>query len=612
MSKGFLRVACLQLQAFDLLHSEEALGHALAMVDQAAREKPDLLVLPECAYPAYYLDGWEKVSLRPWEEILAIFGERARRHALEMVVGLAELYPTSPAYNSSFYLDAGGRVRHRARKQFLWHFDSRWFTPGNDLESLATPYGTAGLFICADGRVPEITRTLALQGSRIFLNSTNWVSSGGSWDNLPNPQADYLMRVRSLENNAWIVSANKVGIEQDAVVYCGKSQVTSPEGKVVAIASNWKPEVLTYDIPLEEGTGLVAIPDGLVDGRLDIKKARRPETYTSLSLTTPEPSSSDRRDVTPEPADSVRQEPFEPPITTAGYGESPAKAGPKAILAAAVQLSLEGGERALARVEDFLRKAQVLGADLVLFPETEVKEIQPAEETGKLERVLELSRQYPFLIGWVGVEGTAAEGLEESQGKAGFFRTARLLHRGRVLGRYRKVHLERDEEGLFLPGDEGYHIIETPVGRVGFLLGYEGLLPEVPRALTLQGADIILWPVRFSVNRQHLFARARAMENRVFVVATNALLRRGRVPKEDEAESLSLGPEFDRTWSGGGSLIVGPGGQALAEALAGRPQIITATLQPIQARFKGVVPGTDVLVNRRPVLYQEITRGGRV
>jgi len=611
LPEAFLRVASVQLEAFDLFHAEEALGHALKMIDQAARSKAQLLVLPECSYPAYYLDGWEEVPLRPLDEILAIFGEKARQHHLELVVGLAELYPRaaggqgpevtleaqegerhhdrSPAgqrrsplaYNSAFYFDASGRVKHGARKQFLWHFDSRWFTPGGELATAQTDHGPAGIFICADGRVPEIARTLALQGSRLFLNSTNWVSSGRSWENLPNPQADYLMAVRALENNAWIVSANKVGMEQGAIVYCGKSQVTSPEGKTVAMASSWKPEILVYDLPREEGTGLVAVPEGPVDGRLDLKKARRPQTYYLLSAPLwPERAAADR------------------PPSDGGTGvgaprTSSAEPLREATVAAAVQVFLREGRVDWSEVENFLRKAQVLGAELVLFPEPEVEPVDPVQAAADLEKALELSARFPFLLGWVGTEFGEAEAVA-GQGKEGrkAFRTAWLFQGGQILGRYRKVHLEEDEAGLFSPGDD-YPVLETPAGRLGFVLGYEGLLPEVPRTLLLRGVDIILWPARFQVQRQHLFARARAMENKVFVVASNALWAEG---------SAALGGE---------SLVVGPGGQVLAEAFPGRPQIITAVLQPALARYKEVVPGTNVLGHRRPELYQEITRHGR-
>ena len=50
-----VRVACVQIRAFGLDEAAEGLRGALAMVDRAAAPKPDLLVLPEVTYPAYFL-----------------------------------------------------------------------------------------------------------------------------------------------------------------------------------------------------------------------------------------------------------------------------------------------------------------------------------------------------------------------------------------------------------------------------------------------------------------------------------------------------------------------------------------------------------------------------
>jgi predicted amidohydrolase len=88
---------------------------------------------------------------------------------------------------------------------------------------------------------------------------------------------------------------------------------------------------------------------------------------------------------------------------------------------------------------------------------------------------------------------------------------------GRVLGKYRKVCLPHAEiEAGVMPGDD-YPVFETRLGKIGMMVCYDGFFPEVARELTRRGAEVIAWPVW---GCDPLLARARANENRVFLVSS--------------------------------------------------------------------------------------------
>lgn len=59
------------------------------------------------------------------------------------------------------------------------------------------------------------------------------------------------------------------------------------------------------------------------------------------------------------------------------------------------------------------------------------------------------------------------------------------------LGHYRKAHLWNQEKLWFTPGDLGFPVFETPIGRIGLLICWDIWFPEVPRLMAAQGADII-------------------------------------------------------------------------------------------------------------------------
>ena len=81
-------------------------------------------------------------------------------------------------------------------------------------------------------------------------------------------------------------------------------------------------------------------------------------------------------------------------------------------------------------------------------------------------------------------------GLAEQEGMQ-LFDTAVLLGPDGFIGKYRKAHLWNKEKLWFTPGDLGFPVFETPIGRIGLLICWDIWFPEVPRLLSLQGADII-------------------------------------------------------------------------------------------------------------------------
>jgi N-carbamoylputrescine amidase len=69
---------------------------------------------------------------------------------------------------------------------------------------------------------------------------------------------------------------------------------------------------------------------------------------------------------------------------------------------------------------------------------------------------------------------------------------------GTVLGTYRKTHIPDgtgyQEKFYFTPGDTGFVVFNTRVGKVGVAICWDQWFPESARCLALQGADVILYP----------------------------------------------------------------------------------------------------------------------
>ena len=100
---------------------------------------------------------------------------------------------------------------------------------------------------------------------------------------------------------------------------------------------------------------------------------------------------------------------------------------------------------------------------------------------------------------------------------------------GTFLGKYRKTHLPHLpgfwEKFYFRPGNTGYPVFETSVGRIGIYICYDRHFPEGARVLGLNGAEIVFMPSATSRGlSQHLWKieqTSHAIANGYFVGTIN-------------------------------------------------------------------------------------------
>ncbi len=254
-----LLAAAVQLAAHDRSGFIAAWRGIEAALREALSGGAKIVVLPEGTLPAYVLGS------QPFrdEEIAAAL-ERCRELAQQaqsvVIVGAARSAPQGVA-NSAVVIDADGSIAGAASKHFLWHFDRQWFEPGSAIDPVQTRFGSIGALICADGRIPTIARTLVERGAQVLAMPTAWVTSGRDPRSLENVQADLLARVRARENGVPFIAANKCGVEQRCVAYCGKSQIVDADGTVARIASEDRAEILFSEIEIAEPRAARSVPD---------------------------------------------------------------------------------------------------------------------------------------------------------------------------------------------------------------------------------------------------------------------------------------------------------------------------------------------------------------
>jgi predicted amidohydrolase len=208
--------------------------------------------------------------------------------------------------------------------------------------------------------------------------------------------------------------------------------------------------------------------------------------------------------------------------------------GSEAIRVACLQMQPEIGqnEKNLQRSLELCGQAVAHGAKLLVLPElcnsgyvfesrTEAREASEEIPTG------------PASSAWVSFcrdnDVYLVAGIAERAGDRLFNSSIVIGPEGHI-GTFRKVHLWNRENLFFEPGDLGFPVFHTPIGRIATFICYDGWFPEAYRACALQGADIICIPTNWvpipgqaegSPAMATVLAQANAHSNSVYIAAAD-------------------------------------------------------------------------------------------
>jgi N-carbamoylputrescine amidase len=175
---------------------------------------------------------------------------------------------------------------------------------------------------------------------------------------------------------------------------------------------------------------------------------------------------------------------------------------------------------------------------------------------------------------------------------------------GRHLGIYRKSHIPDgpgyQEKFFFKPGNTGFRAFATRFGTIGVAICWDQWFPEAARAMTLAGADVLLYPTAIGSEPEEPELDSRdswqrvmvghAVANAVAVVAAN------RIGTEGEgADAITFY---------GSSFIADPRGDKLAELGRGEPGIALARLD-LDA-IRRIRASMGFFRDRRPSLYRAL------
>jgi N-carbamoylputrescine amidase len=255
----------------------------------------------------------------------------------------------------------------------------------------------------------------------------------------------------------------------------------------------------------------------------------------------------------------------------------------------------------IAKSLELIADAAARGANLVVLPELcnsgyvfkdreeafTLSEAVPGGETS--EAWIDAARRHNLYI---------VAGIAERSGDV-LYNSAIVAGPGAYIGTFRKVHLWGAENLFFEPGNLGFPVFKTPIGRVGAAICYDGWFPETFRLLALQGADIVCVPTNWvpipgqEKGRQAMATilhMAAAHSNSIFIACADRI-------------GVERGQPFE-----GQSVIVNYTGWLLAgPASRDREEIVYAQVNLADARRKrNWNDFNQVLRDRRTDVYDEM------
>jgi predicted amidohydrolase len=448
-----VKVATVQFEP-TMFDKERNISRLLELCEQAAISGARLIVTPEMGTTGYC--WFDRAEVAPFVEPIPgpttrRFAALARKHGCYIVLGMPEVDDDGIYFNSAVLIGPDGVVgRHRKSHPYI--SEPKWAAPG-DLghQVFDTPIGRIALLICMDIHFIETARLVALGGADIICHISNWLA-----ERTPAP---YWIS-RAFENSCYVIESNRWGLER-TVQFSGGSCVIAPDGSIVTV--------------IDHGDG-VALADLDLDaarsrrlGGEPVFIQRRPELYAELLTST----------FSWNPLDFFGL-----------YGHQPWPKGRQSRIAVAQFAPAAEVAANLARIAELARQAKTRdGAELVVFPELAVTGLaDPAASAHPIPgpataRLQEIATELDLHL---------VCGLAERAGDA-LYNSACLVAPDGTTTIYRKTHLTMADRGWVQPG-AGWSVVDTPLGRIGLLIGHDASFPESARVLALRGCDIIACP----------------------------------------------------------------------------------------------------------------------
>jgi NAD+ synthase (glutamine-hydrolysing) len=209
------------------------------IIEQAKRERADLLMFPELSLTGYVLQDLVPSVAHRASQDDPVFQHllRASRQ-LDLVVGFVEGDRRHRFHIASAYL-SGGSAIHIHRKVYLPTYglfdEGRFFAWGDEIRAFDTRFGRFGMLICEDFWHISPPYLLWLDGADVLLFTSASPGRGLHFDQRLD-SATWVERINQAYASvftSFVAHTNRVGFE-DGLTFWGGATAFDPEGRLLA------------------------------------------------------------------------------------------------------------------------------------------------------------------------------------------------------------------------------------------------------------------------------------------------------------------------------------------------------------------------------------------
>lgn len=250
-------------------------------LEQAVKERANLIVLPELATTGYSFESREEAFAHaesvPDGQTVRGWTTFAREHQVYIVGCLAEA-DGHRLFDTAVLVGPEGFVG-KYRKTHLWNEEKLFFTPGDlGFPVFDTRIGRIGLLICWDIWFPETARIVSQLGADIICIPTGWVwTPPPLYDASNTCMAAYLTMAAAHANNVFIATADRIGTERGSG-FMGNSLIAGTDGWPIGrIAGPSEDTILYADIDLVQARSAP-----IWNQLNDLHRDRRTDLYDQL------------------------------------------------------------------------------------------------------------------------------------------------------------------------------------------------------------------------------------------------------------------------------------------------------------------------------------------
>lgn len=454
----------------------------LRMIDEAAKQKLDVMVLPEFInHIAWYenADHCYRVAVSLDDEFIGAMAGKAKEYKCYIKINVTLKRADNKVTGTNILFDPMGNIVGLTDKQILMGNENNFLEKAANIAPiLSTDIGDVGMYACMDGVIPEVARALAVRGPQMLLNSLN---------SFAHDEASLHIPVRAAENKVFVVAANKVGslvpehmreavaarlkIDPDFLQGAGESQIVAPDGTVLAKGPKFGEAVVVADIDLDLANNKIR-PDGT-----DIFLSRRPELYGPIG---------------DEPKDSG------------------VKVGTANLLVGVGQITGQGKE-AVKKAAEVIAQAESSGVKYLVLPE--LFHIQKITDLNQAEN--ESMEMIKALQSVLKADCYVVTSIVEASQHVGV-----MFNKDGVVLRQSQLHAAGRHPWAKL-GDE-LNVVDVEWGRVAIVVGNDSIYPETFRLAALKNVEVVGVPTTILEKWENDYGfMERAAENRMNVIVAS-------------------------------------------------------------------------------------------